>query len=369
MKQFRIKEERYNKAKKEFETEFAKLKEAERAYNSAWWKEGEIYGITPELFNKLTNFLNNISDEIPTREYINLPTSSEEQSRTMLDLTTSNNQNRILNRIISIINNILYRINGKSNKTEAVTNEDSESTIKDYEGKSEQSLDDRDDKENEGIEIEYAEDLDDEKEYNVEELIEICRKALQELKEKSEDLDREYEKYINDAPSGKIIEKIHDGPGILDDYRQGSWGIERICLDGFQNHLSADARGTKCYLHFLINSGWVDRDTALKHRDEIKEVRFSDNGVGFTPDNLFYLHSTKTSEDISAGQFGEGMKLASIAAVNLGLELEFQSRNWRAKVIGEEKRITNTRKNDEVENRKQLIYDVEIYDGEPIVRL
>lgn len=364
MKDYRIKEERYNEAKKEFEKELEELKKAERAYKPSWWG-GEECGITPESFDKLIKFLDRVNDEIPARGYITFSNTAKEENNAV-GLTTVNKKFNILSDLISFMRSILNRINGKTHESEEATINDAENVININEGKIEEEIDIDESKEN--AEIEYNDVFENKKKYNVEELIENCRKALENLKEKSEELDEEYEKNLNDSPSGKIIETIHDGPGILDDYRQGSWGIERICLDGFQNHLASDARGTKCYLHFLIDSGWVDRDTALKHRDEIKEVRFSDNGAGFTPDNLFYLHSTKTSEDISAGQFGEGMKLASIAAVNLGLELEFQSRNWRAKAIGEEKRITNTRNNDEVEIRKQLIYDVEVYDGDPIVR-
>ena len=203
--------------------------------------------------------------------------------------------------------------------------------------------------------------------YNVDEIIEMGSEVLRSYKERREHLDDLIEEHLDEAPGGNVVQTLHDGPGILDDYRQSSWGVERICLDGFQNHLPADSKGTRCYLHFLIDDKWVTRDEALKHKSKIKAVRFADNGVGFTPDNLFYMHSTKTSEDFSAGQFGEGMKLASIASVNLGLDLEFQSRNWRAFARGEEKKITNTRRNDATESHKKLVYDVEVYDGKPIV--
>lgn len=186
--------------------------------------------------------------------------------------------------------------------------------------------------------------------------------ALKRVKistEKTVDLDIE--------PSGELLRERREGPGITDDYRQGSWGIERICLDGMQNHLPNDSKGTRCWLHFLVDGKWVEREEALLHRDRIAKVRFSDDGVGFTPDNLLYLHSTKTSEQDSAGQFGEGMKLASMASFRLGLGMEFQSRNWSAMVLGEPITMVNTRDNDNIEKLNKLIYDIKEFSGDPII--
>ncbi len=203
--------------------------------------------------------------------------------------------------------------------------------------------------------------------YFKEDLISKVEDLYQKYLDASKELDEYYETLIENSPSGAVIKTIRNGPGILEDYRQDSWGIKRICLDGFQNHLPSDSNGTKCYLEFLVEGKWVSREEALTQVDKIKEVRFMDNGVGFTYNNLLLLHSTKSSEDNSAGQFGEGMKLLSIAAVKLNLDLEFQSRNWSARATSEMQRMVNTRKGDKTEYLRRLVFDVTVYDGEPIV--
>lgn len=187
------------------------------------------------------------------------------------------------------------------------------------------------------------------------------------LKHLSGESKEELGKILESKLSGELVKERKEGPGILDDYRQSSWGVERICLDGIQNHLPNDAKGSTCWLHFEVDGRWVEAAEAKLTPEKITRVRFADDGVGFTPDNLIYLHSTKTSEADSVGQFGEGMKLASMASINLGLGMEFQSRNWSAFAVGESRKLINTRDNDRVEERKQLIYDIKEYDGEPLV--
>ena len=56
-----------------------------------------------------------------------------------------------------------------------------------------------------------------------------------------------------------------------------------------------------------------------------------------------------------------------MAAVNYGLDLEIWSRNWKAKAVGGDVDIVNTRDNDSIESRKKLVYKIEKFDGEPIV--
>ena len=350
MEDKRIQEQKFNKAKKEFEKAVYEIKKACDTWENMFFLDGNVDGLTKEGYDRIRAFLESLNSDIYEREVITINTSTNKQE-TKTELTIPE-KNKSFWEVIKIV---FFRFIGIKENNKSVI-EEKQSGIQDYD-EEEKFLN------SESDEKEYSKS----KKFNVDELIQNCQKAYEILVEQGEELDKIYEKHLNDEPEGNVIETLHDGPGILNDYRQESWGVERICLDGFQNHLPKDAKGTKCYLQFLINSGWVDRDTALENRNQITKVRFCDNGVGFTPDNLFFLHSTKTSEDISVGQFGEGMKLASIAAVNLGLGLEFQSRNWKARASGEEKKITNTRKNDEVETRKQLVYDVEVYDGEPIV--
>lgn len=172
--------------------------------------------------------------------------------------------------------------------------------------------------------------------------------------------------FLDKMPSGNVIDKQTHDTSILDNYR--NWGIDRICLDGFQNHLPEDSKGNDCFLQFMVDGKWVECEEARLHKDKITKIRFADNGVGFSSKNLKFLSSQKTSEDRSVGQFGEGLKLMAMAAVNLGLDLEIQSQNWKAKAYGKKQTIENYRSGEKSEEeRKQLTWDVETYDGEPIV--
>ena len=339
----------FNETKIAFEKAREELEEAIREYNNMWYSwEPLKLGISEEDFQKLVELSEKIKLDLPSRDTIIFP---QRTNITSPELPAQIERKNFFSNVVNFFKKIINR--RQENKEVAQENIDETS------------------QDNTGIESNNEDTpqlLEDtsKKEYNAEAIIQRCTEAREAWIKASEALDLVYERHLDEAPRGKVIDTNRDGPGILDDYRQGSWGIERICLDGFQNHLPADSKGTKCYLHFLVGNKWVDCETARQHRDKIQKVRFADNGVGFTADNLFYLHSTKTSEDISAGQFGEGMKLASIAAVNLGLSLEFQSRNWRAIVGSEEKRIVNTRNSDQEEIRRRLVYDVTEYSGEPI---
>lgn len=176
------------------------------------------------------------------------------------------------------------------------------------------------------------------------------------------------EKFLEYQMTGNVVYRETYDTSILDNYR--NWGIERICLDGFQNHLPEDSKGSKCFLQFLIDDKWVDYEEAILQKEKISKVRFADDGVGFSSMNLKFLSSQKTSEDLSAGQFGEGLKLISMASVNLGLGIEIQSQNWVAKAYGKPVKIMNHRKGEPFEEqRNQLAWDVSIFDAEPIKRL
>ena len=185
-------------------------------------------------------------------------------------------------------------------------------------------------------------------------------KRLLEHIDISDDVD-----FLDESPAGEIRSQEPYETSILNNYR--SWGIKRIALDGFQNHLPADAKGTACYVHFMVDGKWVDADTARQNRDRITKIRFADDGVGFSSKNLKYLSSQKTSEDNSAGQFGEGLKLIAMACVNYGLDLEIQSQNWIARAYGKDATIDVYRTGEKVDEQyKQLTWDVTTYSGEPI---
>lgn len=172
--------------------------------------------------------------------------------------------------------------------------------------------------------------------------------------------------FLDAVPSGEVSNQETYETSILSNYR--NWGINRICLDGFQNHLPEDAKGSACHLQFMVDGKWVDVETAKANRDKITKVRFADDGVGFSSKNLKYLSSQKTSEDKSAGQFGEGLKLIAMACVNHGLDLEIQSHNWIAKAYGKKATIDSYRSGEKVdEEYEQLTWDVKTFSGEPII--
>lgn len=201
-------------------------------------------------------------------------------------------------------------------------------------------------------------------EKNVKNKLDTLRELLQE-KNNTQVIDIDTS-FLDVTPSGNIIDRQEGAPGIIDDYRSKNWGIDRICLDGFQNHLPHDSKGENSFLQFLVGDKWMDCEEAKLHRDEITKVKFADDGVGFDYTNLYYLHSNKSDDSKSAGQFGEGLKLISMAAVNLGLGMEIQSRNWIAHVEGEDVNLVNNLSDNKEETHKKLVYKVDVYDGEPI---
>lgn len=150
------------------------------------------------------------------------------------------------------------------------------------------------------------------------------------------------------------------------EYEKKNWGVDRICLDGIQNHLTSDSGGEKVWVQCLVNDVWVSLDEAKNEKDKIKSVRFADDGVGFDVKNLVLLWSTKSEESGSKGQFGEGMKMIAASSVREGLDMELQSQNWSAKPFGKEINIFNTRKN-ENQNVQQLSFNVDHHNQENII--
>lgn len=129
-------------------------------------------------------------------------------------------------------------------------------------------------------------------------------------------------------------------------YESDSWGVQRICLDGVQNHLPSDSGGGKVWVQCMVDGKWIDVDKAkTMDRNKITAVRFVDDGAGFDSKNLRLLYSTKAGEEESKGQFGEGLKMLSAASLRQNLGMVVESRNWRAVPIAEEETLNNTRKN------------------------
>lgn len=353
---------RFNEAKEQFDQALKSLEDAINFYQDASFYQRRDSGITQTSFTELVRLRDYIRVVMPKRDLVieNIAITVDEISDINTGnieaggLVAQNERTNFFTTLTEFIRSTLDRILGRN------VERNNQPNIEDDEKISEES---------ETIETDEIYYGDEPRTFDVPAIIQAVNSSREELVSRSQALDSVYERDFERQPEGKVIGTQRGAPGILDTYREDSWGVKRICLDGFQNHLPADAKGTKCYLHFLIGNKWVPQEIARLNKDKIRAVRFADNGVGFTPDNLLYLHSTKRSEDASAGQFGEGMKLASMAAVKLGLGLEFQSRNWIATASGEKTVITNTRNADEKDLRTKLVYDVKIYDGEPIRRI
>lgn len=110
-------------------------------------------------------------------------------------------------------------------------------------------------------------------------------------------------------------------------YRQDSWGIQRIALDGIQNHLPSDSGGTQASIEFYISGrGWVgfDQRDTFKPED-VRQIRFSDDGTGFNSRLLPLLYSTKIDDIKSIGEKGEGLKLMITACIRNGIRVTLES--------------------------------------------
>jgi len=162
----------------------------------------------------------------------------------------------------------------------------------------------------------------------------------------------------------KTIETIETSLTL--DYERKNWGVERICLDGLQNHLPSDAKGEHVIVRCLVGGKWISILEAKQGGEKIEAVRFADDGVGFDEKNLELLHSTKSEEKDSRGQFGEGLKMIAAAALREGLQPEMESLNWRARPIIKEESINDTRNQRELKTQR-LCYQLEKFDGEPII--
>jgi len=118
---------------------------------------------------------------------------------------------------------------------------------------------------------------------------------------------------LNQERPGKVEGEETLETSLTLEYEKKNWGVERICLDGIQNHLPSDSKGEHVWVRCLIDGNWVTLDEARQRKDEIEAVRFADDGVGFDVRNLALLYSTKSEEEGSSGQFGEGMKMMAAA--------------------------------------------------------
>lgn len=171
---------------------------------------------------------------------------------------------------------------------------------------------------------------------------------------------------IQERSSVEVIKEEVLDTSITLEYQKKEWGVERICLDGIQNHLPADSKGENFWALCLVDGKWIPLTQARLNPQKIRAVRFADDGVGFDVRNLALLYSTKAEEQESAGQFGEGMKMMAAAAVREGLDVEIESQNWRAKPIAKDITLTDTR-HGKRETIQQLAFNAQDLAGEPII--
>ncbi|MDO8558138.1 MAG: hypothetical protein Q7S09_03035 [bacterium] len=150
------------------------------------------------------------------------------------------------------------------------------------------------------------------------------------------------------------------------DYEKKHWGVERVCLDGVQNHLPTDSKGERVWVQCQIDGEWVSLVEARAEPEKIEAVRFVDDGVGFDAKSLALLYSTKSGEQESRGQFGEGMKMVAAAALREGLNLEYESQNWLAKPMAKPVTFHDTR-HQKQQPVEQLSFGVQYLDGKPMV--
>jgi len=128
------------------------------------------------------------------------------------------------------------------------------------------------------------------------------------------------------------------------------WGVERIFLDGIQNHLPGDSGGTKLSISFLVDGQWRSFENMSGiDPSRVEGVRYADDGTGFDYGLLSETYSTKVNDGDdesaeeatpsgAAGENGEGLKLITLAALRLGFDVRIRSNDWQAvpRVIGKE---------------------------------
>jgi len=107
------------------------------------------------------------------------------------------------------------------------------------------------------------------------------------------------------------------------------WGVERIFLDGIQNHLPSDSGGTHLEVHLLVRGEWHPlKDVLYLTPQEIDGIMYADDGRGFPYDMLGELVSTKVEDENAVGENGEGLKMIGAAALRLGFDFMVRSRDW-----------------------------------------
>lgn len=150
------------------------------------------------------------------------------------------------------------------------------------------------------------------------------------------------------------------------DYQAKEWGVRRIALDGISNHLPADSMGSQVGVLFEVNGQWV----GISHVPDkrlVTAIRFVDDGVGYDAQNLRLMGSLKTVQESSVGQFGEGIKMISTAALREGMDIEFASVNWTARAKAVDESLQNMRTGS-TQPVSRLAFDLMTYPKEDVIR-
>lgn len=159
-----------------------------------------------------------------------------------------------------------------------------------------------------------------------------------------------------DHSSSEVTRKEMITHSVTESYMREKWGVLRIALDGIQNHLPQDSGGSWVGVQFLNKGVWYDHSYLPDFNNgEIQAVRFVDDGKGFVAGELGVMATSKAGERRKAGQFGEGLKMISAAALRNGMKLSIESRDWQATPSFRTVQLTDRRE-------QQLVYDVNFYD-------
>lgn len=164
----------------------------------------------------------------------------------------------------------------------------------------------------------------------------------------------------SDPPREKIV--LETGKSL---HVAKQWGIERIALDGTQNHLPGDCGGTKVSIEYCIGGRWMPREQGARLSAQgvnVDAIRFSDDGRGYDHRKLRIDYSDKPESGESqpqkytkgaAGMHGEGLKLVSVACLRLGIPMQIRSRDWLAVPRVQSEEIDG-------KTVQELVYDVEL---------
>lgn len=132
------------------------------------------------------------------------------------------------------------------------------------------------------------------------------------------------------------------------DYRAKEWGAERIVFDAVSNHFPEDSGGSQYWVKFRQDNRLVDLENYDRNK-EVQEVVMYDNGRGYPYIYTILCYSSKHDRESATGQFGEGLKMISAAAIRNGINLQFGSRDWRANPFGKKITIDDENKTSKIE--------------------